>query len=327
MTWLVRFILLICFAATAAAEEAKSYLPQKPAYQVMVVGDSLSAGLWSGLARMTESDLRFSVDGRYKEDSGLARLDFYDWTVALPKILDVRPADIVVIMLGSNDPQSIRDGDLRHAFGTPDWVKAYEARIDGLLAMLKARGVAVYWVSPPPMASAKYHDSIRQIAAIQKGRVVAAGVRYVDIRPPLSNLDGSYTDRGLDETGADRRLRSKDGVHFLKSGNSRIGALTLEAIRADIAGEAEIAAPALAQSPASDGEEEGPLFGQEPASGVNNIVKAEALKPETGKRAEALVSAPATIVAGSSAARLFSSGEPLPAPKGRFDDFSAPATP
>ena len=55
-------------------------------YQLFVFGDSLAAGLFSGMSRMAEGDLRIAIDGRFKDDSGLARPEFYDWAAALPKI-------------------------------------------------------------------------------------------------------------------------------------------------------------------------------------------------------------------------------------------------
>ena len=188
--------------------------------------------------------------------------------------------------------------------------------------MLKDKGIAVYWVSLPPMAPEKYNESIRKIVAIQTARVEAAGARLVDIRPALSATDGSFTDRGSDETGADRRLRAKDGVHFMKAGNNRIGSIVLDAIRADIAAIAGPMPEALAQAPSGDG----PVFGQEAASGAQNIVKAEALKPEAAQRnAVALSSAPLKAMPGSAADILFTTGAPPTAPKGRFDDFTAVA--
>ena len=325
MRWLTGFLVLFCLAAPAAAEAGKPYLPRRPTYEILVIGDSLAAGLWSGLARMAESDIRLSVDGRYKEDSGLSRPEFYDWSTALPKILAARPFDVAVILVGSNDPQSIRDGNARYAFGTPDWVAAYAARVDGLLAMLKEKGIAVYWVSPPPMATPNYNESIQQIAAIQKQRAEAAGARYVDIRTALSTPDGRFTDRGLDETGADRRLRSRDGVHFMKSGNNRIGSILLAAIRADIDG-GDRAVEVLAQE-SVPGSDAGPVFGQEAASGAQNLVRAAALKipDHKAQSPQAADSGPLRMIAGSGAERLFTTGESPKPPAGRFDDFSAAA--
>ena len=72
----------------SAQQNGPPYLDSKESYQIFVLGDSLAAGLWSGMTRAAAGDDRLAIDGRYKEDSGLARPDYYDWNDALPKILE-----------------------------------------------------------------------------------------------------------------------------------------------------------------------------------------------------------------------------------------------
>src|SRR5262249_32559210 len=150
---------LVVWAPQVWAEPSapvKPYLDSKQSYQVFVLGDSLAAGLWSGLMRATDGDERLSVDGRYKEDSGLARPEYYDWSDALQKILASNSIDIAVVMIGTNDGQEIRDGDLRYTFGSPDWSRQYAAEVERLTKSLRDAGAAVYWVELPPMAEPAY---------------------------------------------------------------------------------------------------------------------------------------------------------------------------
>jgi hypothetical protein len=298
---MLRFLCTLAFvliAAPAQAQSAKPYLPAKSAYNILVIGDGIASGMGSGMARLSEQDQRLSVDGRYDEDSGLARPDKYDWVVSLPKVLDSNPFDIVVVQLGSNDSQELRRGSFRFAFGTPDWQTEYAKRIDALIAVTRSRSAAIYWVGPPPMAAPQYDLSIAAVAALIKQRVEIAGLRYIDIRTTFSAPDGSYTDRGPDEAGVVRRLRARDGVHFLRAGNNRLGQIVLAVIKADIEA-ASRAAPVTAS--------DGPGFGQDGATTVTVL-------PPSGS--------PGDLLAGSSEARLFVEGQvPEPQP-GRFDDFS-----
>ena len=82
------------------------------------------------------------------------RPDVYDWAETLPKILETSSYDVVVVLMGANDRQMIRAGNLRHGFNTPDWIAAYKAQVDKLLDQLEASGAKVYWVAIPPMADA-----------------------------------------------------------------------------------------------------------------------------------------------------------------------------
>lgn len=312
---------------------ASRYLQAKPAYAIFVFGDGLAGGLQAGMARLTEQNDRFRVDGRFKEDSGLARPEFYDWNEAIPRIFRSNEIDIVVMLAGMNDVQTIRDQNFRYAFGAPEWAAAYAARVDQLLATLKQTGAAVYWVGLPPMASEEYDKAIAAIAAIQKSRVEAAGMRYIDIKPAFSDSTGRYLERGPDDTGEVRRLRDRDGVHFMRVGNNKLASLVLAAIAKD----AEGAPPPAIAAPAGDGQAapkapgSGPSFGQDAAEGVAGVVGAPSAP---GANAADKPAGPAAITPnaeavaksgfaqGSAAYDLFVKGiSPKPAP-GRFDDFS-----
>lgn len=347
---------------TAAANAAdQSYLGKaKDAYRVLVIGDTLGPGLMFGLQRQAAGDLRLSIDGRFKEDSGLTRPEFQDWAEALPRILDANDIDIVVVFLGSNDGQPIRVGASAFAFNSPQWQAAYAARVDRLIAVIKTRGVPGYWIGLPPMADASFDANVQAIAAVQKARVTAAGVRYVDLRPAFADASGAFANQGPDDTGAVRRLRDSDGLHFTKAGNSRAGQLLLAALQADIAaadGTAAAAASPAAAAPAAAaaGQPETPVFGQAqlvPDGDDATTVRPEFMPPSApaavamASDAAAQAQSPVRQVIteselsgralmdelargaaqGSSAAVLFTTGQP-PAPKTRrLDDFSA-ATP
>ena len=222
-------------AAAGTARTSAAYLGQpKDTYQVFVFGDSLAAGLFAGMARMADGDLRFSIDGRFKDDSGLARPEFYDWAAALPKVLERRNIDVAVIFLGANDGQDIRATTGPVAFRTPDWATTYAARIDSIVEILLEKGTAIYWIELPPMGPEPLEEEAKYIATIHRDRAVKAKIRFVQTRRAFADADDLYTDRGLDVDGKEARLRTRDGIHFLKAGNNRLGELILDAIRKDI---------------------------------------------------------------------------------------------
>ena len=88
---------------------------------------------------------------RLNEESGLARPEVYDWAATVPKILEGNAYDVIVVMLGANDRQMIRDGEMRYDFGTPEWAGAYAKQANLLLDQLAASNARVIWVAPPPM--------------------------------------------------------------------------------------------------------------------------------------------------------------------------------
>ena len=322
-------------------------------FRVLVFGDALAGGMGAGMSRMAELQPNIEVVNRFNELSGLARPEFYDWATTLPKITSAKPYDAAVLMLGTNDRQAIRSGEDRFEFGSPEWQRFYAEQLDRLFDVLKSQGLRVYLVSLPPMANPVFDADMRAISDIQRSHVEKIGGKFVDIRPFFVGADGLYVDRGPDVAGAIRKLRLSDGISFLKQGNNRLGQVVLEAVLkaeagADavvpvIAPEVAVIIPAVvpavvaAVDPALPTPEAapqtGPLFGQQGSNGEDIAFDASVvvpLKPRLSVAQQQKTPAPIgrepglKIVAaqGTSAEKLFTTGETGVAPAGRFDDDS-----
>jgi len=306
-------------------EARKSYLPNKDSYKVFVLGDSLAGGLSAGMGRLNVGNPEIKLGVRFKEDSGIARPEFYDWNEAIPKIFDSNEVDIAIIMVGTNDAQAMSDGIERLEFGTPPWTALYSREVDRLINTLKQGGVAVYWVSLPPMAAPSYDAAIAQIADIQKRQAEAASIRYIDIRPELTGEDGKMLVRGPDDTGGIRKLRDNDGVHFMKVGNNKIGKLLLDVLSSDIA-LARSNTPSAIESSSLEGSGAGKdqesLLQSPAAAGVFPEEDGKSDAGAGGKTDFALRGAITQPAPESAAKKLFKYGEAPPPVAGRFDDFS-----
>jgi len=324
-----------------------TYIPEPhDRYSVLVLGDALAGGLWAGMGRAAKPDDRIQVEVRYREGSGFARADLYDWLEALPGILDRNQVHAAVILLGSNDGQDMRIGDQRLPFGSPEWKAKYQEVVDTFLAELRKRSIAVYWVGLPPMARPDYDQAMQQINELVKARADAVGVKFIDIRKNFTDEMGKYTEMGLDEeTRVYRRLRDRDGIRFLKRGNTKLASIVLDVLRQDMKA-AENPPPAQAAAPAEQAKAAEltnplPFFGQpglkEPiliqpemprtnrpvtAALVEKPNVAEALKLDVKDGEDGLTALQKSVSPGSPAAELFFKGiAPQPKP-GRTDDFA-----
>lgn len=297
--------------------------------QVLVLGDSLGGGLGAGLLRAADTDPGVDVVSRFNEESGLARPEVYDWAATVPKILEGGSFDVIVVMLGANDRQVIRDGEDRLAFGSEGWAAAYRKQVDRLLDQLQASGARVIWVSLPPMEEPDYDSAIRAITALQRERVEARGMTFLDIRPQLSGADGGFAETVEDAGGNLIKLRGRDGISFFKAGNNLMAQLVLAAI--------ESAAPAAAASAAVAPEDAGvlhnvPVFGRALPDGGYYTVQPEGVTANAMLLASAGLAPEAALktlrdasLPGSGAEKLFRLGLPPAAPRGRADDFAVPA--
>jgi uncharacterized protein len=346
MRLLASFLFTLMLALPAAAQtggpvmgssatDAPAEQTEADTRQVLVIGDVLGGGLGAGMTRLTEASGEAEITSRFVEESGIARPEVYDWAATLPKIFDSGSYDAVVVLLGTNDRQMIKDGNFRHAFGAPEWAAAYAKQTDRLLEVLAKSGAAVFWVSLPPMADKEFEAAMQQVMSIQKDRVAARGFSFVDIRKAFLTGSGAYTDTGPDDTGEVRKLRSSDGITFFKQGNNRLAQLVLAAVRAGAA-PVPVAAPeeqiSVHTTPPEIATMELPVFGQWDADGKPRMVTpkdvlvamASASSATYSIRASGIEDLIRSITPGSASEALFKRGEVGKPPAGRLDDYSVP---
>ena len=72
---------------------------------------------------------------------------------------------------------------------------------------------------------------MQSVSLLQRERVVSSGVALIDIKPALTNADGSFMIGDLDAKGKPRRLRAKDGITFSRVGNDVLANLVMGAMR------------------------------------------------------------------------------------------------
>ena len=223
----------------------KDRYAQTGALRIGVFGDSMADGLWAGLYR----DLR-GLDGvtvtKFSEVStGLSRYDYVDIQAKTTRQLDENPLDVAVILFGTNDAQGISTDGQVHAFGTPGWKAAYARRVDNLVALLRGRGVAVYWVGLPRMKRASFDDRMTLINEVVEARMKALGVPYIETVALTSNAEGEYEAYLSGTDGRRQLMRANDGIHMSMAGYLRMSAPVAERLKLDAAiAPRAVAAPA-----------------------------------------------------------------------------------
>ena len=123
--------------------------PKNGPFKVVVLGDSLADGLYSGLYRLNRKNQKLTIKKASRVNTGLVRSDRYDWNKGAAKIARSGKYQIAVVLLGLNDLQTFRQKGKRHHFQQKGWEKIYAARIEKMITDLKAAGLAIYWVGIP----------------------------------------------------------------------------------------------------------------------------------------------------------------------------------
>jgi hypothetical protein len=344
--------------SSTVVQQAKPVVP--PSIFVHVLGDSLAEMLADGLKAQLEDRPDIAVIKDAKSSSGFVRTDYHDWTAATADLLaSSEKVDAVVMMIGSNDRQQLRENGSTHDLRSEGWRAAYAKRIDSLLTLLKAKGVKTFWVGLPPTKNEKLSADMVWFNEIYRERAEAAGATYLDIWDSFVDANGLYAASGPDLNGQVAKLRAPDGINFSKAG-ARLAAHYVERELRRAFGEASAAVTPSATvplatedagrsavsgtsvsalgpiiSPTDEGDEAGepekPEFGpvmplqQVEASSDGRLLGGGL--PQAPSKVVSTASPPATsaaTLADPTAAKVLTRGEALIPKEGRADDYRWP---
>lgn len=341
----------------APAEPAMVVIRPKvdPQIFVGVFGDTLAALVGGGLDEVFADMTGVAVIRHVRPDSGLVRLDFHDWAKAARETLaGPQPMTAGVVMIGANDRQPIREGDITHEPLSDRWREIYRERIDALAQVFIRAGLPLIWVGNPPMQNTRLSADLIAINEIVRQRVERAGGIFVDLWPVFVDAENRFAALGPDVSGQMARLRSGDGVHFTRAGARKAAHFVDVALRRALPrlsdGSQVAAAPAA--YPALPGAEAVQLPPELQPGGVERLIDQMArlgmgldpiappvikVKPAVGPvlpltgaplaRGGELVGGLAAARAGPQAAeldRVFGEGRTPAPPPGRADDFRWP---
>ena len=224
-------------ALAQSTEFQRSYIepfPRGDRYRVLVVGDSLADGLWSGLYRAFQEDANMEVINKSKPSSGFVRIDSYDWNKEIDGILKDETFQMVVVMFGANDDQAIRSGKDYLKPRTDAWAGAYGQRVEAFVKKLRAKNLAVYWVGLPIMRSPDESTEAEDLNEVYREKSFINGAKFIDTWSGFTDESGRYSAFGPDMSGQVRRLRDDDGVHFTTRGYLKLAHFPEKEIRRDL---------------------------------------------------------------------------------------------
>ena len=187
--------------------------------RVLIVGDSLGIDMGGQLQYDLAGTgvVNAALDAR--ESTGLTRPDYFNWPAELSTDLKTASPEVVVIMMGANDPQDFL-GPPDVPYSSPQWNPMYAQRVSSFMQEAESGGAQVIWVGMPPMENATLSaqmadlDNIDQTeAAAQKPPVV-----YISTDKSLGTAQGGYTAFITNAAGQVVNVRTPDGTHLTPGG-------------------------------------------------------------------------------------------------------------
>lgn len=198
--------------------------------RIAVIGDSLADGVGDAIERKLTTRLTHVLTlGRIA--TGLSRSDYFDWVAATRKVSERYRPDVIVVMVGGNDKQSVVfPGGRIVMSGDPGWGAAYRQRVSQLIE--EAKPSNVIWVGLPPV-----RDRGESRLFVDYNRIYGSEVdnyrkgAFLDIWDTFADKDGRYRAYGRGPGGDPQLLRAGDGEHFTAAGYDLIAIEAVEVMR------------------------------------------------------------------------------------------------
>jgi hypothetical protein len=209
--------------------------PANPLH-VLMVGDSIGIDLGQALVNdLAGTDaVSPTLDGRI--DTGLSRPDYFNWPEELSADLANDRPQLVVVMIGANDPQNMEVDGANLAYGTPAWNTAYADRVGSFMDLAFATGAHVLWVGMPPMASPGLNAAMDNLNAIVQSQVKAhpGQATFLDTRTILGTPQGGFTPYLTNSAGAELNIRTPDGIHLTNDGAEVLSQAVINSMRSTL---------------------------------------------------------------------------------------------
>lgn len=211
------------FSADASQAPAAPPAPIGPPFVIAVFGDNVGQLLAQGLADAYAGRGNVTVLRRTRDTSGLVREDFHDWPKAAQDFLNSdQKIDMAVMMVGSNDRQSMRDGAASVETLSMRWRELYAGRASAFAEAFRRKNVPLVWVGMPVMKNERLSADLVQLNEIYREAVTKAGGSYVDVWEAFADERNRFALHGPDVNGHTTRLRTGDGVHFTRAGARKL---------------------------------------------------------------------------------------------------------
>jgi hypothetical protein len=325
-------------AAPSGAAETAPGAPAAPPFTIAVLGDNVGLFLAQGLQEAFADRAHVVILRKARENTGLARDDYYDWPKAARELLaGPQKIDAAVMLVGSNDRQPLREGAQSLDPRAPRWREIYAARAQAFADAFRDKGVPLVWVGAPVMQNERLSAGLLELNEIYRETAERAGAGFVDTWEGFVDERHRFTMFGPDVNGLTTRLRASDGVHFTRAGARKLAYFTEGDLRRlmERAAPAPAAPEAILAPPAATTPE--PLRAAAPPEAPAVVVPA---RPDKGP---VLPLTGAALSPGGELARPLRAKDPLregdaraiverrllerratEAPAGRADDFSWP---
>lgn len=191
--------------------------------KILLIGDSFADALSNGIEADPALQRDVTLIRKTSSASGLVRAHYLDWSTTLIDLISAhRDAAALIVMIGLNDSQVLRDGAEAFEPLSEGWTTRYRQRVRRMLSLTREANLPTIWVGLPPMRSPRLSADLQAINKLIQAEVLAAEQAFISVTDAFGDENGAFTLTGPDIIGDQVRLRTQDGIHFTKAGQRKL---------------------------------------------------------------------------------------------------------
>lgn len=205
-------------------------------FTYLIIG---SSSVLEGVGPQLERDLytipEMTVvrEGRYS--TGLNRKDYFNWYPYAQRLIQVHKPNAVIVEVGGNDGQAIRDENNRLVpLSSSRWDEVYEDRVREFMNIVTDGTQKVYWTELTIPKTREFYNKFKRINEITE-RVASEyeNVIYVKTWDRFA-IDGRYSNSVQNDDGRWGIAKYSDGIHLTPFGSKIYSGLIMNEIKKDI---------------------------------------------------------------------------------------------
>ena len=207
-------------------------LPKAPdAKTVLVVGDFIAGGLSEGLNDVFAADPNVRIADRSNGSSGFVREDHFDWPGEITGIIEAEKPVAILVVIGANDRQQMRVGEVSQTLRSEGWMREYSARAANFASAVSQTHVPLVWVGTTPFKPSKAASDMLALNEIYRKVAADVGAEFIDVWEGFVDEKGAFVTTGPDISGQPVRLRAGDGINLTAAGKRKLAYYTEKTLR------------------------------------------------------------------------------------------------
>ena len=201
--------------------------------RVWIGGDSMSSALGYAFRRVaTTVGVMLVTPPGVHASTGLSRPDFFNWPAYLEENVLSQDYEIVILMVGANDAQSLRqrNGSYCRRFDQC-WLDTYRSRVASTMDLLRAPdgNRLTVWVGQPIMGPSSSVYGIEKMNHLYWDEArKRSWVVYFDSWNYFVDPSGAYAHYLPAADGTVAEMRAQDEIHFTTAGGYRLAWAVME---------------------------------------------------------------------------------------------------